>query len=194
MPDTLDVNTTPSATRERTYDGDYMAAGNKAEKTVMAWLRKRPWVVGVDDLRALRVMREADVDCSITLADGRVTLAEIKSDRHLNNLATEDKNFLFEVLRINHTAPAERAVTLGWSARTPALRILYFSPEDMRLHCIATEEFRRALQDYTKEARKLTKISYVPTDCIKSTVNILIPKRFVIAMPSYRAYNINEAN
>ena len=180
------VDTVPSAERERSYSGGYMKAGKEAEEIVLAWLLERPWVVGVEDLRSYRVMREADVDCGIRLADGRITLAEIKSDRHLG---TTD-NFVFESLRINHTAPPDRSITLGWSARTPAKNILYYAPTFKKLHAIETDEFRRAMQGYTAEARKKTNINYVETDNIKSTVNILIPSRFVTAMPSYRAYDL----
>jgi hypothetical protein len=52
------------------------------------------------------------------------------------------------------------------------------------------DEFRRAAQGYTEIARKQTRIDYVPTDAIKSTVNILIPERFVVAMPSYKKFEL----
>lgn len=180
-------DTEPSAERERSYNGGYMDAGRAAEEKVLPWLARCPWVIGVEDFRALRVMRDADVDCGIKIIDGRIVLAEIKSDRHLGNSG----NFLFEFLRINHTAPPDKAVVLGWSARTPARQILYFAPSFNIVHSIEADEFRRALQEYTKQARKSTRIDYVPTDAIKSTLSILIPARFVTAMPSYRQFSIS---
>ena len=150
-------DTTPSAGRNRSYNGGYMDAGRAAEETVLPWLRTRPWVVGVEDFRSLRALQEADCDCGITLVDGRITIAEIKSDRHLGRSG----NFLFEILRIDHTAPSDRAVTLGWSARTPARQILYYAPTSKTLHGIAADEFRRALQGYTEACRGDTRISYV---------------------------------
>ena len=101
-----------------------MEAGRNAEEVVLQWLAEQPWVIGVEDLRSLRVMREADVDCSCQLIDGRNSLLEIKSDRHLGCSG----NFLFEVLRINHTAPPNKACVLGWSARSPALQLAYYAP------------------------------------------------------------------
>lgn len=163
-----------------------MAAGRAAEEIILSWLATAPWVIGVEDLRSLRVMREADVDCSISISDGRVTLAEIKSDRHLDLSG----NFNFEVLRINHTAPQEKAAVLGWSARTPARLILFFAPTTNRIHLIGADEFRRSLQGYTDEARRNTRLHYVETDAIKSTINILIPDRFVTAMPSYKVFDL----
>lgn len=165
-----------------------MADGKKAEEKVLGWLAREPWVIGVEDLRSLRQMREADVDCSVALIDGRVTLAEIKSDRHLG----VSGNFLFEVLRINHTAPPEKAVTLGWSSRTPARQILYYAPACDVVHSILADEFRRAMQAYTDVTRKGSRIDYVETDRIKSTINILIPSRFVEAMTSYRKYELGK--
>lgn len=184
MSDIEPFDTTPSADRKRSYDGGYMAAGKRAEEIVLEWLMTRPWVVDVEDLRPYRPMREADVDCSIALTDGRVTLAEIKSDRHLG----VSKNFLFEVLRINHTAPPDAAVKLGWSARSPARYGLLYAPVTKIIHKISMDDYRAALQDYTKEVRRKTNISYVETDRIKSTVNILIPERFVTVMPSYKPF------
>ncbi len=95
------MNTTPSETRPRSYDGDYMAAGRAAEGIVMAWLHEQPQFIGVESLTGLRQLREADVDCSFSLSDGRVTFAEIKSDRWLGKTG----RVLFEVLRINHKVP-----------------------------------------------------------------------------------------
>lgn len=184
--DDLFADSRPIATRERSYSGGYMAAGKAAEEAVLSWLQQAPWVVGIEDLRSLRVMREADVDCSVTLIDGRVTLAEIKSDRHLG----KSGNFLFETLRINHTAPPEKAMVLGWSARSPARQLLYYAPSFRAVHSILMDEFRRAMQGYTEESRRKTRFDYVETDTIKSTVNILIPDRFVRAMPSYKQYSI----
>ena len=86
--------------KERSYNGDYMERGKNAELIVLKWLADNSTVIGVEDLRTLRVMREADVDCSVKLMDGRIVLAEIKSDWHLG----KSGNMLFEVLRINHTA------------------------------------------------------------------------------------------
>tara|TARA_Y100000310_G_scaffold345377_1_gene464282 strand:- start:2505 stop:3071 length:567 start_codon:yes stop_codon:yes gene_type:complete len=181
------TDTAPSADRPRSYDGGYMEAGRTAEKKVMAWLERQPWVLGLDDLRSLRPLREADVDLGIKLIDGRATLAEIKSDNHLGIKG----NFLFEALRINHTAPPDRAVTLGWSARSPARWLLYYAPSFDRVYQIEMDDFRAALQDYTREIRKKSRIDYVETDKIKSTVNVLIPEKFVTRMQSYRVHDIS---
>lgn len=62
-----------------------MAVGRNAEAIILEWLNNHPGIIGVEDLRQLRQMREADVDVSITLFDGRVALAEIKSDWHLGS-------------------------------------------------------------------------------------------------------------
>ena len=165
---------TTGATKDRSYSGDYMKEGIAAQEIVLDFLRKRPDVIGVDDLSELKVMQEADVDCMIKTSDGLVTLAEIKSDKHIG----VSGNILFEVLRINHTAQPDHCVTLGWSARTPAKYLIYFSPVLNKIFVISSNELRSAMQRYTKDSRKRTNINYVETDSIKSTVNILIPQRY----------------
>jgi hypothetical protein len=175
------LDTAPSASRERSYDGDYMAAGRKAETIVLDWLRTRPEVIGVEDLTGLRQMREADVDCSVALMDGRVTLAEIKSDAHLG----VSGNVLFEVLRINHTAPHDRAVTLGWSARSPAHWLLFYAPAVGKIYRWSMEDYRNGLQLYAGAERARARMSFVATDKIKSTVNILVPEEWMKPVTVY---------
>lgn len=162
------------ANKARSYSGDYMEDGMKAQDIVLDFLRNRPDVIGVDDLSQLKILQEADVDCMIKTRDGLVTLAEIKSDNHIG----KSGNILFEVLRINHTATPDHAVTLGWSARTPAKYLIYYSPDLNKIYVITSDNLRKAMQKYTGEIRKYSRIDYVCTDNIKSTINILIPEKY----------------
>jgi len=156
---------------KRSYDGHYMKTGREAEAIVMTWLRNNPHVIGLDDLRHLREMRTADVDCSLRLDNGTVALVEIKSDYHLG----VSGNILIEVLRINHTAPTDSAITLGWFARSPATWLLYYAPQVDRIYQCRFNDLRYIVQRYTQKKRKNTRFDYINTDTIKSTVNILIP-------------------
>jgi hypothetical protein len=184
VPDTI-----PRADRNRSYDGDYMKTGRIAEEKIMVWLTAQPWVLGVDDLRSFRALREADVDVSVRLTDGRATLAEIKSDRWLGVKG----NMLFEVLRINHTCDPVHAVTLGWSARSPAQWLLYYAPSKGLLYRVKMDDFRLACQTYTNEMRKNTLLNYVPTDNLKSTITILIPEKYVAATGSFKIFDLDAA-
>ena len=161
---------TPSASKERSYNGDYMKVGKKAEEIVLAFLKSRPDVLGVNDFRELRAVQEADIDFAIKTADGRVTLAEVKSDRHMGITG----NVLYEVLRMNHTCIPEKSCVLGWSARTPAQYIFYYSPKLKKLYQFRSEQLRKAFQKYTQDVRK-PNFNFVPTDKIKTTLNVLIP-------------------
>jgi len=165
---------TTGADKARSYSGDYMDAGRNAEDIVMAFLRDHPDVVGVEDWRELRAVQEADVDCAIKTRDGRVTLAEIKSDKHLG----VSGNVLFEIFRINHTCRSDRSGYLGWSCRSPATYFLYYAPTIQKLYQCRVEKLRAAMQTYTKTERKKTRLDWVDTDSIKSTINILIPWRY----------------
>jgi ribosomal protein L19 len=165
---------TPSASKERSYNGEYMQVGKQAEEIVLSFLKSRPDVLGVNDFRDLRAVQEADIDFAIKTRDGRVTLAEVKSDRHVGMTG----NILFEVLRINHTCISEKSCVLGWSARTPAQFILYYSPQLKRLYQFRSEQLRKAFQQYSRDNRKKMRIDVVPTDKIKTTINVLIPKPY----------------
>lgn len=164
----------PSAERTDHYDGDYMEAGRAGEEVVMRWLRGLASVDEVTDLRHFTAARYADVDVQIRMRDGRIVLSEIKSDRHLG----VSDNILFEVLRINHTAPTNYACGLGWAARSPASSILYYAPAVSKIYHISTANLRLAFQRYTKECRGQSRISWVDTDATKSTLNVLIPIRY----------------
>jgi len=157
--------------KKRSYNGDYMKLGKEAERIVMEWLKQRPQVLGLSDFRELRAIQEADVDIAIKTQDGTVTLAEIKSDRHLG----VSGNVLFELLRINHTCIAEKSCTLGWSARSPAVWFLFYASSVNKIYQCRVDDFRVCFQNYTKEKRDGAKLFWVNTDSIKSTLNCLIP-------------------
>lgn len=181
----INFDTTPSKDRARSYSGDYMALGQAGEEIAINWLKNRPHVVDYDDLRDLRPMQKADVDCQIFTADGKVALVEIKTDTHLG----KTKNVVFEALRINHTCRPDRAVTLGWSARSPAEFILYVAVSVNQIWIARFEAFRQAVQQYTQEARRDTRIIYTETDSIKSTINILMPIQYA---GCFKKYDLDE--
>jgi hypothetical protein len=159
------------ATKERSYAGDYMTEGKRAEEVCMAFLRQRPEVLGLEDTRDLRVLQEADVDCAVHLLNGQVHLAEIKSDRHLG----VSGNVLFEVLRVNHTCRPASSCTLGWAARSPAQWLVYYAPSVSRIYMGRFEDLRQCFQAYTREARDRTRLIWVSTDALKSTLSVLLP-------------------
>lgn len=172
--------------KERSYDGDYMKDGKRAEGICLAFIRKQPSVLRIEDTRDLRVLREADVDCVMHLMDGRIHLAEIKSDRHLGITG----NVLFEVLRVNHTAPADRACTLGWTARSPARWLMYYAPAQQRMYVGEFAALRKAFQAYTQEIRQAVRLDWVNTDSIKSTLNVLIPWNY--CKDVFRIYDVSD--
>jgi hypothetical protein len=165
------IQTLTGSSKGKSYDGDYMLSGRFAEEVIWLWLEGNSSVIGIEDFRHLRPFQNADVDAGIQLRDGRVKLAEIKSDRHLG--VTD--NVLFEVLRINHNAPPDSVITLGWGARSPAQYLLYYASSIHQLYVGTFKAFRKAVQQYTAKSRKGTRFDWVNTDTGKSTLNILIP-------------------
>jgi len=164
----------PDANRGRSYDGAYMEVGKRAEEAVLRWLGENPDILDVRDCRSQRVGQEADFDFSITGTDGVVTLAEVKSDKLINKTG----NMIFEIARVNHTAPHDRAVTLGWSARSPATWCVFYCPPAKKIYVVRFEDLRKCFQHYSRKVRKNVRMKWVPTDSIKSTLIALIPEEF----------------
>lgn len=175
----------PSQDLQRSYSGHYMDAGRNAEMIVMKWLRQRPSIIGIDDLRNLKAMREADVDASVRLYDGRIALVEIKSDWHLG----VSGNILFEVLRINHTCSSEASCTLGWSARSPAKWLLFYAPQIDAIYMITFNDYRKGMQKFTRDVEPNKHIITVRTDAIKTTLNLLIPETYIQGLKVYEINN-----
>lgn len=178
----INYNSEPSKDRARSYSGGYMALGKAGEEIAIDWLKNHPQVVDYDDLRELRPMQKADVDCQVFTTDGKVALIEIKTDAHLGSTG----NVVFEALRINHTCHPDYAVTLGWSARSPATFILYVAIKVNEIWIARFDDFRRAVQEYTGEKRKGTRLVYTETDNLKSTVNILLPVDYAGCFKRYQ--------
>jgi len=172
--------------KTRSYSGDYMERGLEGQQIVINFLKTNPKILGVNDWSNLELVQDADIDMAIKTKSGHVILAEIKSDIHLGKTG----NVLFEVLRINHTCNPEFSVGLGWSARTPAKFIFFYAPAVNKIYRFTSISMRKALQRYTQYARKGTKIDFVETDNIKSTINILIPIRFF--NNEFESYQIKE--
>ncbi len=165
---------TTGADKLRSYNEDYMEDGKRGEEIVINFLKHRPGIE-VYDLRDEPRFQADDIDIGIRRkAQPGVIFAEIKTDQHLGVTG----NVLFEILRINHTAPHEKACVLGWAARTPATWVFYYSPKLNQIWTCEFSKLRAAFQRYTQEGRKDTRISWVNTDNLKSTVNVLIPESF----------------
>ena len=173
----------PSKDNGRSYEGHYHDVGKAAENLVIAFFKSRPSVLGVDDLRDLRPMQRADVDAVIYSRDGTVALVEIKSDYHLG----KSGNILFEVLRINHTAPPEKAIVLGWSQRSPAQWLAVYAPQLCQVWIARFYEYRRCFQAFTRDRRESTRVRWINTDNIKSTWAVMVPE---IAMPCFTKHNL----
>jgi len=166
--------TTTGRFKEKSYDGDYMKAGKIAEKISLDFLADHPDVIGVKDISEIEVIQTADADALIKLRQGTNPLAEFKSDAHMGITS----NVLIEVLRINHRAPQESAGVLGWSLRTEVRWIFVFGPRTGYLYQFKTADLRRAFQNYTEQVRENTKLHWVSTDRVKSTLCVLMPLKY----------------
>lgn len=195
--DTGSPLSTHGSSNGRSYDGAMMKKGKFGEEMVLRWLSDFPDVVEVDDYRQLRLIQKADIDCGIHFIEGDIVLAEIKTDYFLKL----GGNVTFEFLRINHTAPPDRACVLGWTARTPAKWILFYAPQEKRVYRFKTENMRSIFQTFTNSLRpergewfsSLPQLNmrWVSTDNIKSTLIACLPLS-VFPTTFIRSYDVSE--
>lgn len=159
----------PSKTRKRDYSGDYMAQGKSAESIVKKWLLGVGEVAEIQDVSNVKEYQEREIDFLITMRDGRKITAEIKSD--LNTGKT--RNVVFELLRVNHTARDDAAFVMGWSARSQAEHVFYFSVTENKIYSFTMAALRAAARAVF--GGKSPKVVAIPTDSIKSTIVLLVP-------------------
>lgn len=188
---------THGARNGRSYNGAMMDKGKFGENVIMRWLQDFPDVLEVEDYRQLKPLQKADVDCAIYFVEGDVLLAEIKSDKNLKF----GGNVTFEYLRVNHTAPPERACTLGWTARTPAKWVLFYAPSEGYVYRFHTDVMRSVFQSYTRDMRPThggwfsslpeLKMYWVSTDSIKSTLICCLPLE-LFPVKSVRCYDVSR--
>lgn len=170
----------------RSYEGQMMQTGKEAERIVMAWLRQNPNVVEVHDLSNTEELWKTDTDLLIKTRDGQDILAEVKSCRHIR----QDGHVNFEIARIYHNAPTERAIQLGWGQRSPAHYLFVYSPVEKAIYRFNMQTMRSVMQRVTKQARADSQLHWVSTDDTKSTLILLLPlKEFG---PHYGRYDVSS--
>jgi len=156
--------------QEKTYAGELMEKGRVGETVVLEWLKANKYLKDIIDMREFRISQRLDVDCGIETTDGSLVLAEIKTDYNLG----KTENFIFEIFRINHFVEADKIFYLGWTFRSPAKYLLYYSPNENIIYRFTFENIRKTIGLYVKENKP--KIVVVPTDGQKTTFNMLVPK------------------
>ena len=88
-------DTTPSASRPRSYSGGYMDAGKVGEAIFLEFLRADPDTACVLDVRSDKHWQDCDVDFRVRRGTGEWWSVEGKYDRHLDKTG----NVLFELFR-----------------------------------------------------------------------------------------------
>jgi len=166
-----------------------MAAGMQAEKLFWSFLSEIPTATFVEDVRNDLRWQQLDVDFRVLSRQGVFGLTgwinvEGKSDRHLD----QSGNWIFELYRVNHTAPLPRIYVRGWSVRSEAHLLLFYAPSSHRIHSITMNDYRIAFANAVRIGD--CRFDPVQTDNIKTTINAYFPERFAHGMPSYRVKNL----
>ena len=158
--------------------GEMAEKGRKGEEIVIGWLENSKQVKEVIGVTNEKLMQRVDVDVAVRLEDGRTILAEIKSDKNLKD--ADQGNMLFELQRVYTTATPNHCSTLGWSVRTPAEYIIWYSEKIKKIIVVKTVEYRAAFQEYMKEAGRTPRYSTITTKidwC--STINVIFGKEYL---------------
>jgi len=162
---------------EKSYNGELMNKGKKAEEIVIKWLKSlKDNVRNVIDVREWRITQRLDADIIIENIDGKLRLAEIKSDKNLGI----SENFLFEFMRINHFVKSDSIHYLGWAFRSPAKYLLYYAPLKNEVYRFCFEDIRKGIGkwigNYTNP--KEIRINKTLTDEQKTTFNFIINRKY----------------
>jgi hypothetical protein len=166
---------------EKTYNGQLMEVGKKNEEIILEWLKTKG--KSIIDFREFRLAQRIDVDFGIETIDGKMVLAELKSDKWIN----ENANFCFECFRINHFVK-DNWFYLGWGWRSPAQKLIVRNPNDNILFIFEFNELRKLVGEYVDFIGKNMKINITETDRQKTTYNFLIPMNILIN--SYKKFQL----
>lgn len=154
----------------KSYNGEMMRTGRENEEIILKWLKN--YGRSVIDFREFRLAQRIDVDFGIETIDGEIVLAEIKSDKWIE----EKKNLCFECNRINHYAK-EKWFYLGWGWRSPAQKLIVRNPNTSEIFVFDFPRLRAFVGNYIAQKGRAFRsyITIVETDEQKTTFNYLIP-------------------
>jgi hypothetical protein len=168
---------------EKSYNGDLMQKGTKNEEIILNWLQNDISSKGIIDFREFRLAQRIDVDFGIETIDGKIVLAEIKSDKWISR----NGNLCFETMRINHFVD-DKWFYLGWGWRSPAQSLIVRNPETNETYIFPFLQLRRKIASYISEVGRSLRTNITETDKQKTTFNFLIPMNVLIGI--YNLYHV----
>ena len=170
---------------EKSYSGELMQKGVKNEEIILHWLQNDISSKGVIDFREFRLAQRIDVDFGIETVDGKIVLAEIKSDKWISVKG----NLCFETMRINHYVD-DKWFYLGWGWRSPAQSLIVRNPESNETFVFPFLELRRRVASHVAGCGRNFKsnINVTETDKQKTTFNFLIPMSALNGI--YKLYHV----
>lgn len=159
-------------------DPRLMEIGDAAEAVAVAFLRALPHVRQVRDVTRDATWQAREIDLRVEDARGAWHGIEVKSDRHIARTG----NVLFELVRVHHSAPV--CAYLGWGVFSQAAWLFVWCPPAERLYTFNVTALREAFQRHTAAERSKLRLSVVPTDARRTTINVLVP----LALVPHTAY------
>lgn len=156
----------------KTYNGEMMHKAKTNENIILDWLKTKG--KSIIDFREFRLAQRIDVDFGIETLDGKIVLAEVKSDKWIS----EKGNLLFENNRINHFVK-DHWFYLGWGWRSPAQKLIIRNPMTCDTFLFDFLDLRILIAEYIAKEGKNTKLTIIETDDQKTTFCLLIPMFFL---------------
>lgn len=167
-----------SSTKQRSYTGDYKAAGKESEAKIIPFLSWFFPNAKIEDVRENREFQFCDVDFVAQMLDGRKLLVEIKSDKYLGKTG----NFLVEAFRRYSSGDG----ILGWLYRSRADYIFFWASSIEKIYVLKMERIKA----YIANKRNL-KIQEVNTDNQTITHVFLLPESELIEKGIIKTWNFN---
>jgi hypothetical protein len=148
------------------------AKGSFAESLALQFLRSRPPVARVEDVRHDRDYQRKEIDFVAHRWQGDPVTFEVKHDFHMQQTG----NFPYELLRVHHTA--ETPAYWGWTFFSKADHFLVVTPEES-IYVFTPGNVRRGMQAYVKAAGTRTQMRWIETDEMRTTCILLVPLSYI---------------
>lgn len=162
----------PDAERMLSYEGEMMREGRDGEAKVLSLLQSFSTVLHIDDVRDVPAWRARDVDFLVSKRNGEALRVEAKSDRYIASTG----NFCFELARVHHKAG--EFFRAGWSVFSEATHVFVWCAEAGYMYEMSMDNVRAGFRQMVRSSKQM-QVSTVQTDRERTTLNVLVPLRYI---------------
>lgn len=125
---------------------------------------------------AERKLQDENIDYVVFPPKVEHIYVEAKADRHVHK---PNGNFAFELFRVKHTAPLNRAFYPSWGINSRANYLIVYSTETGAIYIVDMPHLRDRANAYIKANRNRTRVEPVYTDEERTSFCVMVPKSMV---------------